>query len=147
MLHRYSSVGGGDRGVVNAGDAAAHETVGVEFPQLIAVRAKPLAGVVVPFVFERNRNAISVKGPERLLEAVIEFTVPFAAKESLDFVAAVEEFGTISPDGIVRVAQNDFFGVAGVPKILSGLNFGERGFFGERGNEFLRHGGIASRRH
>ncbi len=83
MLHRYSSVGGGDRGVVDAGDAAAHESVGVEFPQLIAVRAKPLAGVVVPFIFECDRDAIPVKGPERFLEAVIEFAVPLAAKESL----------------------------------------------------------------
>src|SRR2546430_11772497 len=146
MLHRYSSVGGGDRGVVDAGDAAAHESVGVEFPEFIAVRTKPLAGVVVPFIFERNGDAISVKGPERLLEAIVEFTVPFAAEEGLDFGGAAEEFDTISPDGIGGVTENDFFRVAGVPKILSGLNFGERGFFGERGNEFLRHGGIASKR-
>jgi len=90
----------------------------------------------VPFVFECDRDAISVERPERLLQAVIEFAVPLAAKESLDFVAAVEEFGTISPDRIRRVTENDFFRVARVPKVLSRLNFGERGFFGERGNDF-----------
>src|SRR2546426_531451 len=124
MLHRYSSVGGGDWGVVDAGDAAAHESVGVEFPELIAVGAKPLAGVVVPFIFKRNGEAISVKSPERLLEAIVEFTVPFAAEEGLDFVSAVQELGTISPDGIVRVAEDDFFRVARVPHVLSRLNFG-----------------------
>src|SRR5258706_4877110 len=87
-----ATLGGGDGSIVDAGDAAAHEAVGVEFPEFIAVGAEPLTGVVVPFVFERDGDAISVEGPERFFYAVLEFTIPFAAEEGRDFGAAGEEF-------------------------------------------------------
>src|SRR5262245_59538644 len=44
------AVGRLDRQVVDAGVAQAHQAFGVELPVLVAVRAEPVAGVVVPFV-------------------------------------------------------------------------------------------------
>ena len=52
-----------DRKVVDARDAAAHEAVLVELPILVAIRAEPVAGVVMPLIGEAHRNAILVEGP------------------------------------------------------------------------------------
>src|SRR4051812_9276031 len=54
----------GDEDVVNAGVPPPHQAVVVEFPQLVAVAAEPLAGVVVPFVLEAHRDAALVEGPK-----------------------------------------------------------------------------------
>ena len=52
--------------IVNAGDAQAHQAVGVELPVLVAMAAKPLAAVIVPFIGEPHRDAVLAKGPELL---------------------------------------------------------------------------------
>jgi len=49
------------------GIATSHVTRLIEFPVLIAMRAIPLAGVVVPLVFKAYRNPILAKGPQILL--------------------------------------------------------------------------------
>ena len=50
----------------------------VEFPILIAVRAIPLAGIVVPLVFKANGDAIVAERPQLFLQATVQFLVPFA---------------------------------------------------------------------
>ena len=47
-----------DRNVVDAGLAAAHQAFLVEFPVFVAVAAKPVAAIVMPFVGEAHGNAI-----------------------------------------------------------------------------------------
>ncbi len=64
--------------VIDAGKAAGHVAVLVELPVLIAMTAPPLACLIMPFVFEADRNAIAGEGPECLLEPVIGFLRPFA---------------------------------------------------------------------
>lgn len=59
-----AAVGVVDGGVVDAGFAAAHQSVLVELPQLVAVAAEPLSGVVVPFVLEADGDAV-VRGIPR----------------------------------------------------------------------------------
>ena len=49
--------------VVDAGDAAVHETVVAELPVFVAVGAEPVVGVVVPFVGEADGDAVVVEGP------------------------------------------------------------------------------------
>jgi len=53
----------GDRSIVDAGNAAAHETMFVKFPVLVAVTAKPIAAVIVPLISKAYGNAIFVKRP------------------------------------------------------------------------------------
>jgi hypothetical protein len=59
-----------DRHIIDAGFAAAHQAVLVEFPLLIAVGAEPLSGVVMPFVLETHGDEIAVERPEILDQPV-----------------------------------------------------------------------------
>src|SRR3954471_21898578 len=77
-------VGLADGKVVDAGDAAAHESVLVEFPVLIAIGAEPVAGVVVPLVGKTHGDAVAAKEPKLFDEAVIQFLVPLAGEELHD---------------------------------------------------------------
>jgi hypothetical protein len=91
------SVCRGDRQVVDAGDPPAHEAVVIELPEFIAVRAEPLAAVVVPFVGEAHRHAVLAKPPQLLDEPVVELLIPFAGQELADGFPTVDELDAIAP--------------------------------------------------
>ena len=61
-----------------------HQAFFVELPQFIAIAAKPLAGMVVPFVFESDGHAVFAKSPQLFFENVVELAFPFAFQELLD---------------------------------------------------------------
>src|SRR6478735_4130239 len=63
--------GNGD--VVDAGLAPPHVAGLVELPLLISMGAPPLAGVVMPFVLEADRDAVAGEGPEFLHQPVVRF--------------------------------------------------------------------------
>lgn len=65
-----------------------HQPVGREFPVLVAVGAKPLAAVVMPFIGKSDRDAIAGKGPEFLDQPIVQFARPFAGQECDDLGAA-----------------------------------------------------------
>src|SRR6516165_11429177 len=77
----------GDGDVVDAGLPPTHQAVVVEFPQLVAVAAEPLARVVVPLVLEAHRDAALVEGPQRLHQPIVSFPLPFPGQELLDLAA------------------------------------------------------------
>src|SRR5579875_2780221 len=52
-----------DGHIVDAGLAPSHQAVGIELPHLVAVRAEPIAGIVMPFVLEANGDAVLMKRP------------------------------------------------------------------------------------
>ncbi len=83
----------GDRNIVDAGFAAAHQAVLVELPLLVAVGAMPLAGVVVPLILKPHRDAVAVKRPEILDQAILVLLRPFAGEERNDRGAALENLG------------------------------------------------------
>ena len=58
------TLGFGDRKIIDAGVTDAHQTAFIEFPILIPVRTKPIAGVVVPFVSKADGDPVVRKGPE-----------------------------------------------------------------------------------
>ena len=74
----------GDGVLIDAGNAAAHQAVGIEFPVLVAVGAVPVAAVIPVFVSKADRDAVAAMRPELLDQPVIQFASPFAAQESLD---------------------------------------------------------------
>src|SRR5512144_373448 len=80
----------GDRGVVDARDAQAHQPVLVELPVLVAVAAEPVAAVVVPLVGEAHGDAVVAERPQLLDQPVIELAAPLAGEERLDRRAALE---------------------------------------------------------
>ena len=68
-----------DRKIVDAGKAQTHEAVLVEFPVLVAIAAKPISTIVMPFIGEAHGNAAVVKCPNLFYQAVVEFAAPFAS--------------------------------------------------------------------
>ena len=81
-----TTLGARDRYVVDASLAPSHQAVLVKLPLLVAVRAKPVVGVVVPLVLEANRDAVVVERPKLLDEPVIELFRPFALEEGDDAI-------------------------------------------------------------
>src|SRR5438874_1309012 len=86
-------------------DARLHETMLVELPVLVAVRAEPLAGVVMPLVGEAHGDAVAVEGPQFLDEPVVELLVPFAREELHDGLAPLQELRAIAPHAVRGVGE------------------------------------------
>ena len=122
-----------DREVVDAGETALHVAKFIKFPELVTVGTEPLAGIIVPLVFKTHGHAVAAKSPEFLLEAVIQFALPFAPEKFDDLRAAVDEFGAVAPFGILGVGEGDPLGVARIPGVFGGLNFLQGRFLGEGG--------------
>jgi hypothetical protein len=116
-----------DRGVINAGDAEAHETVLVKFPILIAIGAEPVSGIIVPFVGKSHGDTIFAEGPKLLDQAIAQFLVPFAGQELHDRVASLQKFRAIAPYAVRRVGESHPLGIACVPTVFRRANFLRRG--------------------
>src|SRR3954467_13427956 len=100
-----------DRQVVDAGDAPAHQAAFVELPILVAIAAKPVAGIVVPFICKAHGYPVVAKRPDVLDQAVLQLTNPLASEECLDGLAAANEFGAVAPNAIHRIGKRDFGGI------------------------------------
>src|SRR5262245_51950906 len=129
-----------DRQVVDAGNAPPHQAVLAELPVLVAIAAKPVAGIVVPFIGKAHGDPVVTERPDFLDQPVIELAIPFAREKRLDLRPAVKELGAIAPNTVDRIGQRDMRGIARVPGI-----FGEarllRGALGcERGQWWAGHG-------
>src|SRR5215475_10588533 len=122
----------GDRQVVDAGIAQAHQPLVIKLPILVTIGAQPVAGIVVPFIGEAHGDAIVGKSPQLLDQSIVELARPFAAQERLDLGAPHREFGAIAPAAVLGIAERDALGVARVPGIL--------------GHAHLLHGGLACER-
>ena len=84
--------------VVDTGFPPTHQAVVVEFPELVAITAEPLARRVVAFVLKAHRDAALVEGPKYLHEPVVQFPLPFPGQELLDLAATAQEVIAVSPD-------------------------------------------------
>src|SRR3954447_12219387 len=109
--------------VVDARVAALHQTAVSKLPHLVAVRAEPVARIVVPFVFEAHTDAIVHEAPQLLLEPVLELLRPLALQECLDRVTAGEELCAVAPLGVGCVRKRNALRVARIPRVLGGLDF------------------------
>jgi len=74
-------IGLGDRQVVDACDAALHETLLVKLPVLIPVRTEPVSAVVARFVGEAHGDPVAREGPELFDQPIIELPRPFTGQE------------------------------------------------------------------
>lgn len=117
------AVFGGDRHIVDAGFPAAHQPIVIEFPLLVAVRAKPMAGIIVALILEANTDVVFMECPKLLDEPIIKFACPFAGKKFYDGRAPPKEFGTVSPAAVFGIGKRDAGRVAAVPDILGKTNF------------------------
>src|SRR5215212_2107701 len=120
--------------VVDGGIAAAHQTVFVELPQLVAVAAPPLSMNVPALVLEPDRDAVLRKTPEVLLQPIVPLPGPLASQKVPDGLPALEELVAVAPLGVLGVGEGDLVGIAGVPGVLGRLHLLPRGLLVERGN-------------
>jgi hypothetical protein len=117
--------------IVDAGKTELHVAKFIKLPVLIPVSPIPLPGVVVEFVLEADGDAVLGESPEGLLQAVIEFAIPFAPEEFDDLRPAMQELGAVTPLCVLGVGKRDALWIAGVPSIFGGLDFLMGGFFSE----------------
>ena len=61
-----------DRQIIDAGETSPHQSVVIEFPVFVSVRAKPILRVVMPLVCEAHGDTISVVGPQFLDKPVVQ---------------------------------------------------------------------------
>src|SRR5882724_2124721 len=104
--------------IVDAGPAPPHQPFLVELPILIAMRAVPVAAIVMPLIDEANGDAVAGERPKLLDQPVIQFALPFAREKSLDRLAALRELGAVAPVAVDRIALSNALRIAGVPGIL-----------------------------
>src|SRR3984957_1893551 len=129
-----------DRQIVDAGEPPSHQALFVELPILVAIAAKPVAGIVVPFIGKAHGYPVVAKRPDLLDQPVFQLASPLAHEECLDGRAATNELGAVAPDAIHRIGKRHFGGIARVPGILGETRL-LRGAFGcKRRQRWAGHG-------
>lgn len=111
-----------DRVFIDAGDATAHQAIGIEFPVFIAVGAVPIAAIISIFVSEADGDAVAAVRPEFLDQPVFKFTSPFADKKAFDRITALNKFGAVPPLAVGRVSKRHKRRIAAVPPIFGKTN-------------------------
>src|SRR5260370_12283281 len=123
-----------DRQVVDAGDPPSHQALFVELPILVAIAAKPVAGIVVPFICKAHGYPVVAKRPDLFDQPILQLANPLAYEECLDGLAATNELGAVAPDAIHRIGKRYFGRIARVPGILGEASL-LRGAFGCKGRQ------------
>ena len=121
-----------DRHVVDAGDSEAHQAVLIKLPTFIAVAAKPVAAIVVPFVGEADGDTVLSKCPELLDQPVVEFAIPLAPQERPDLSAPLQYLDAIAPATTRCVRRRYVRRIARVPRVFSHAYLLRSRFCGER---------------
>src|SRR5580700_3402086 len=83
--------------IVDRSKPQAHQPVLIELPILIAVRAKPIPGVILPFVGKAHGDTVSLERPKLFDQTVFQFLRPFASEKRDDFLRSVHKFRAVSP--------------------------------------------------
>ncbi len=129
-----------DRDVVDRSVAVGHQTILVELPVLVAVRAEPPSAGVVVLVREAHGDDVVRVRPDLLDEAVVELSLPLVGEERHDRGAALHECRAVAPPAVLAVGEGDPLGIAGVPRVLGGSGLDGGGLGGERGERWSGHG-------
>lgn len=93
--------------IVDAGFPVPHQAIRIEFPLLDAVRADPVAGIVMPFVLKANSNPNLVKRPQFPDETVVELLGRLPFENLDDGFAALEEFNLDLSDRALHAFDDD----------------------------------------
>src|ERR1700674_5437378 len=86
-----------DRHIVDGSKPQAHQPVLIELPILISIGAKPIPGVIVPFIGKAHGDTVSLERPKLLDQPIIQLLRPFASEKRDDFLPSVHEFRAVSP--------------------------------------------------
>src|SRR5499427_3804778 len=91
--------------VINAGDPQTHQPVLIELPVLVAIAAKPVAAIIMPFVGEANRDSVLAECPNFLDQAVVKLAIPLTCQKCFDFRTTLDELRAIAPATVDRVGE------------------------------------------
>jgi len=117
-----------DWDIVDGGEATLHQSCRIIFPVLVAIRAKPVPAVVMPFIRVAHRDSIAVKCPQFLDEPIIQFLGPFPGQECDNFPATDDELRSITPTAVGCIGQRDLFRVAAIPTVFREADLLNGGF-------------------
>src|SRR5262245_11058396 len=90
----------------------------VEFPLLVAIGAMPLAAGIVPLILKAHGNAVVVKSPKVLDQAIVELFCPFAGEKGLYRLTSSEKFRAVAPTAVLGIGERNAFGIARIPGIF-----------------------------
>src|SRR6266699_2071613 len=107
-----------DREIVDAGMAKPHQAMVTKLPILIAIRAEPIPGIIVPFVGEAHGNAIPGVSPEFFDKPVVQLFRPLARQKLDDLLSSIRKLSAISPARVDRVSQSHLFRITRIPSIF-----------------------------
>src|ERR1700676_5426156 len=83
--------------IVDRSKPQAHEPVLIELPILIAIRTKPIPGVIAPFISKAHGDTVSLERPKLFDQPVVQLFRPFPSKKRDDFLPSVHKFRAVSP--------------------------------------------------
>jgi hypothetical protein len=112
---------------VDAGMPRMHQPITIEFPILIPISSKPIAGVIVILVGKTNSNPIIQKGPYLLDQPVVPFSSPLPRQQRYNLLTPIGELGSISPARVHGICKGDLFRISTVPTVLSQPNLLDSG--------------------
>jgi hypothetical protein len=109
--------------VIDGRKPKSHQAIAIILPVLIAVGAKPVFGIVVPFVGETHGDAVAIVSPKLFDQSVVQLFGPFAFQKLNDFLSSFRELGAISPTGINGVSKGDPLRITSVPGVFRQSDF------------------------
>src|ERR1700693_5813487 len=83
--------------IVDGSKPQAHQPVLIELPIFIAIGAKPIPGVIVPFIGKADGDTVSLERPKLFDQPIVQLFRPFASEKRDDFLPSVHKFGAVSP--------------------------------------------------
>src|SRR6202022_1621160 len=108
--------------IVDGSKPHAHQPVLIELPILIAIRAEPIPGVIVPFIGKPHGDTVPLERPKLFDQPIVQLFRPFASEKRDDFLPSVYEFRAVSPARVNGVSQRYLFRITRVPAIFCHSN-------------------------
>src|SRR6202140_3913353 len=78
--------------IVDGSKPQAHQPILIELPILIAIRAEPIPGVIVPFIGKTHGDMVSLERPKLFDQPIVQLFRPFASEKRGDFLLSVPKF-------------------------------------------------------
>src|SRR6266403_2223518 len=95
--------------IVDGSKPQAHQPDLIELPIFIAIRAKPIPGVIVPFIGKAHGDTASLERPKLFDQPIVQLFRPFASEKRDDFLPSVYKFRAVSPSRVNGVSQSHLF--------------------------------------
>src|ERR1700676_1386243 len=83
--------------IIDGSQPQAHQPALIEFPILIAIRAKPISGVIVPFIGKAHGDTVPLECPKLFDQPIVQLFRPFASKKHDDIFPSLHKFRAVSP--------------------------------------------------